>query len=79
MPGVKITAKGICGAPSPAVICSGLVEPALELHSRAVPSVEAHHRSVGPDTGRISRGRQLKKCLHKNIVLLLKDPFVNLS
>ena len=27
-------------------------EPALEVISRAVPSVEAHHRSVGPDAGR---------------------------
>ena len=27
-------------------------EPALELISRAVPSVEAHHRSVGPDVRR---------------------------
>ena len=27
-------------------------EPALELRSRAKPSVDAHHRSDGPDTGR---------------------------
>ena len=32
-------------------------EPALELHSRAAPSVEAHHHVNGPDTGRNSRGR----------------------
>ena len=36
-------------------------EPALELLSRAVPIVEAHHRSVGPDTGRNSRVRRIKK------------------
>ena len=36
-------------------------EPAQELHSRAAPSVEARHRSVGPDTGRNSGGRQIKK------------------
>ena len=35
-------------------------EPALELISRAVPSVEAHHRSVGPDAGRNSGWRQIK-------------------
>ena len=28
-------------------------ELALELHNRAVPSVEAHHRVNGPDTGKI--------------------------
>ena len=38
-------------------------EPALELHSRAVPSVEAHHRVNGPDTGRNSGGRQIIKKL----------------
>ena len=32
-------------------------EPALEPHSRAVPSVEAHHRVSGPNTGRNSGGR----------------------
>ena len=32
-------------------------EPALELHGRAAPSVEAHHRVNSPDTGRNSRGR----------------------
>ena len=26
-------------------------EPVLELHSMAVPNVDTHHRSVGPDTG----------------------------
>ena len=35
-------------------------EPALELISRAVPSVEAHHRSVGPEAGKNSGGRQKK-------------------
>ena len=35
-------------------------EPALELHSRAEPSVEAHHSSVGPDTGRNSGGRRIE-------------------
>ena len=39
-------------------------EPALELISRAVPSVEAHHCSVGSDAGRNSGGRQImKKCV----------------
>ena len=28
-------------------------DPALEIISRAAPSVEAHHRSVGPDAGKI--------------------------
>ena len=36
-------------------------EPALEIHSRAAPSVEAHHRSVGPNTGRNSGGKQKKQ------------------
>ena len=30
-------------------------EPALELHSRAAPSVEAHHRLVGPDRKKFRR------------------------
>ena len=38
-------------------------EPALELHSRAAPSVEAHHRINGPDTERNSGGRWIKKIL----------------
>ena len=41
-------------------------EPTLELHSRAAPSVEAHHRVSGPTTGRNSGGRQIiKKTLYK--------------
>ena len=36
-------------------------EPALELHSRAVPSVDAHHRVSGPNTGGNSGGRPIKK------------------
>ena len=36
-------------------------EPALELHIRAAPSVEAHHYSVGPATGRNLAGRQMIK------------------
>ena len=36
-------------------------EPSLELHSRAAPSVEAHHRSVHPEAGRNSGGRRIKK------------------
>ena len=36
-------------------------EPKQELHSRAAPSVEAHHLVNGPDTGRNSRGRRKKK------------------
>ena len=31
-------------------------EPALELHSRAAPSLKAHHHVNGPDTGRNSGG-----------------------
>ena len=34
---------------------------ALEQHSRAEPSVEAHHRVNGQDTGRNSRGRRTIK------------------
>ena len=36
-------------------------EPTRELHSRDVPSVEAHHRSVSPDAGRNSGGMQIIK------------------
>ena len=36
-------------------------EPALELHSRAAPSVEAHHHVSGANTGRNARGRRIKK------------------
>ena len=36
-------------------------EPALELNSRAAPSVEAHLRVSGPTTGRNSGGRRIKK------------------
>ena len=43
--------------------------PALELHSRAAPSVEAHHHSDGPDAGRNSRGRWIIK---KNCCVLLE-------
>ena len=39
-------------------------EPALELHSRAVPSVEAYNLVNGPDTGRNSGGRQKKPNLN---------------
>ena len=38
-------------------------EPHLELHSRAAQSVEAHHRSDGPDTRINSGGRWIKKRL----------------
>ena len=38
-------------------------EPALELHSRAAPSVEAHHCVNGPDTERNSGGRSIVKKL----------------
>ena len=34
--------------------------PALELHSRAVPSEEAHHRVNGPNTGINFGGRRKK-------------------
>ena len=36
-------------------------EPALELHSRAAPSLEAHHHVNGPDIVRNSRVRRIKK------------------
>ena len=36
-------------------------EPALKLHSRAVPSVDAHHHVNGPDTGINSRARRIIK------------------
>ena len=36
-------------------------EPALWLHSRAAPRVEAHPRSVGPNTGSNSEGRWIIK------------------
>ena len=42
-------------------------ESALELISKAAPSVEAHHRSVGPDAGRNSGGSRIiiiKKVSH---------------
>ena len=38
-------------------------KPALELHSWAAPSVEAHHSVNGPNTGRNSGGRQIKKVI----------------
>ena len=40
---------------------SPISEPTLELHSRAVPSVVAHHHVSGPNTGRNSGGRGIKK------------------
>ena len=30
-------------------------EPALELHSRAAPNVEAYHRTVAPDSNKFMR------------------------
>ena len=36
-------------------------EPTLELHGRAAPSVEAHHRVSGPNTGINSGGRRIIK------------------
>ena len=36
-------------------------EPALELHSRAAQSVEAHHYVNGPKTGGNSRRRRIIK------------------
>ena len=41
-------------------------EPILEIHNRAVPTVEAHHCVNSPDTGRNSGGRQMKKNLKSN-------------
>ena len=40
-------------------------EPTLELHSRAAPSVEAHHHVSSPNTGRNSGGRWIKKLKFK--------------
>ena len=55
---------------------SHVAEPALELHRRAVPSVEAHHGVSGPDTGRISGGRRIVKkytnCFHTK--MLFRSP-----
>ena len=39
-------------------------EPILELHSRAVPSAEAHHLVKGPKTGKNSGGRRIKISNH---------------
>ena len=36
-------------------------EPALELHSKAAPRVEAHQHSDGPDAGENSGGRRVIK------------------
>ena len=47
-----LTKHGIEGA-------TNIPEPALELHSRAAPSVEDHQPSDGPDAGRNYRGRQI--------------------
>ena len=46
-------------------------EPTLELHSRAAPSVEAHHHVSSPNTGRNSKGRQtikINKTAHFNFL-----------
>ena len=43
-------------------------EAALGLYSRAAPSVEAHHYVNGPDTGRNSGGRQIKKKLFRRLL-----------
>ena len=40
-------------------------ESTLELQSRAAPSVEAHQRSVGPDTGRNSGGKKVMTSIFK--------------
>ena len=49
--------------PSIGVVCILLIspksEPALDLHTRAAPSVEAHYHVNGPDTGRNSGGRRI--------------------
>ena len=51
-------------------------EPALELHSRAVPSVEAHHHVHSPNTGRNSGGSQIiKNCIRYFIVVSLSVQF----
>ena len=51
--------------PSIGIVCESLIspksEPALEPHSSAAPSLKAHHHVNGPDTGRNSGGRWIKK------------------
>ena len=49
--------------PSTHLDTSPTSEPTLELHSRAARSVEAHRQVSGPNTGRNSGGRQIKKCV----------------
>ena len=44
-----------------------------------MPSVEAHHRVNGPDTGRNSGGRRIKKNTYLNIINLLLLFFFNLK
>ena len=69
-PSIGIVDKGL----KPIWIQAPNQEPALELHRRAAPSVEAHHHIKGPDTGRNSRGRRIiKKLLANNIYILLLD------
>ena len=42
-------------------MCTGGLSPNTQVFdAKAAPSVEAHHRSVGPDAGRNSGGRQIK-------------------
>ena len=50
-----------CPLQKPITKISPNQEPALELHSRAAPSVEAHHHINSPETGENSGGRQIKK------------------
>ena len=64
---------GLCtGGSIPA--CGMVTKRALELHSRAEPSVEAHHRSVNPDAGRNSGGRWIIIIKTSNILTYKYPP-----
>ena len=62
-PSIGVVDKGL----KPIWIQAPNQEPALELHSRAAPSVEAHHHVKGPDTGRNFGGRRIIKNYKKLI------------
>ena len=60
---------------SVAAITSPKSEPALELHSWAAPSVEAHHHSDDTDAGRNSGRRRIKKTLTPTFFSFRKGAF----
>ena len=49
-------------------------EPALEQHRRAAPSVVAHHRVSGPNTGWNSRIRRIIKTKEKGTLCRESEP-----